>query len=40
MADLVYLLVRGRIVFAGEPTELRGSDMFARYMGGEVAGAH
>jgi branched-chain amino acid transport system ATP-binding protein len=37
LADIVYVLVRGRIVFVGEPDELRGSDVFDRYMG-EAAG--
>jgi branched-chain amino acid transport system ATP-binding protein len=36
IADFVYLLVRGRVVFAGEPSELEGSDLFARYLGAEV----
>jgi branched-chain amino acid transport system ATP-binding protein len=33
LADHVHLLSRGRIVFAGEPVELQGSDIFARYLG-------
>jgi len=33
LADHVHLLARGRIVFAGEPVELQGSDIFARYLG-------
>jgi branched-chain amino acid transport system ATP-binding protein len=37
LADLVYLLVRGRILFAGEPAELEGTDLFAHYLSGEVA---
>ena len=36
LADLVYLLVRGRLVFAGEPAELAGTDIFARYLSAEV----
>jgi branched-chain amino acid transport system ATP-binding protein len=36
LADLVYVLVRGRIVFAGEPAELEGTDLLARYLGAEV----
>jgi branched-chain amino acid transport system ATP-binding protein len=40
MADLAYLLVRGRLVYAGEPAEMSGSDMFAQYMGAEMAGTH
>jgi branched-chain amino acid transport system ATP-binding protein len=37
LADLVYLLVRGRVVWVGEPAEVEGSDLFARYLGAEVA---
>jgi branched-chain amino acid transport system ATP-binding protein len=37
LADLVYLLVRGRIVFAGEPAEIEGTDIFAHYLGAEMA---
>jgi branched-chain amino acid transport system ATP-binding protein len=33
MADYVYLLQKGQIVFAGEPGELDGEDLFARYLG-------
>jgi branched-chain amino acid transport system ATP-binding protein len=33
LADHVHLLSRGRIVYAGEPAELEGSDIFARYLG-------
>lgn len=36
LADLVYVLVRGRIVFAGEPAELKGTDILDRYLGAEV----
>jgi branched-chain amino acid transport system ATP-binding protein len=39
VADLVYLLARGRIVFAGEPAELAGSDIFHQYLGAEAASA-
>lgn len=31
-----YILARGRIVFAGEPAELRESDVFAHYVGESV----
>ena len=31
-ADYVYLLDRGRISFAGEPSELTDEDVFNRYM--------
>ena len=37
MSDYVYVLDRGRIGFAGEPTELEGTDVFAHYLGTEVA---
>ena len=33
IADYVYVLSRGRIVFAGEPAELRSEDVYARYLG-------
>jgi branched-chain amino acid transport system ATP-binding protein len=36
LADHVHLLARGRIVFAGEPVELSGSDIFAGYLGSGV----
>jgi branched-chain amino acid transport system ATP-binding protein len=39
VADLVYLLARSRIVFAGEPAELTGSDIFAKYLATETAAA-
>lgn len=35
-ADYVYLLNRGRVAFAGEPSELSGEDVFARYVGTEL----
>jgi branched-chain amino acid transport system ATP-binding protein len=38
IADIVYVLVRGRIVFAGEPSELEASDVAAQYLGAEAAG--
>jgi branched-chain amino acid transport system ATP-binding protein len=37
LADFVYVLARGRIVFAGEPVELAASDLMARYLGEEIA---
>jgi branched-chain amino acid transport system ATP-binding protein len=37
LADHVYTLARGRITFAGEPAELAGDDVFARYLGSSVA---
>lgn len=33
LADYVYVLHRGRLSFAGEPGELHGEDLFARYLG-------
>ena len=33
LADYVYLLHRGRVAFVGEPGELDGEDLFARYLG-------
>jgi branched-chain amino acid transport system ATP-binding protein len=36
LADHVYLLARGSLVYAGEPAELEGHDLFARYLGAEV----
>jgi branched-chain amino acid transport system ATP-binding protein len=37
LADLVYVLVRGRMVFAGEPDEIADTDIVAHYLGAEVA---
>jgi branched-chain amino acid transport system ATP-binding protein len=37
LADYVYVLTRGRIAYAGEPTELTDEDLFARYLGTDVA---
>ena len=36
IADIVYILVRGRVVFAGEPAELEASDVAAQYLGAEA----
>jgi branched-chain amino acid transport system ATP-binding protein len=36
LADFVYLLAKGRIVYVGEPKELGGSEIFARYLGAEA----
>jgi branched-chain amino acid transport system ATP-binding protein len=33
LADYVYLLHRGEVAFVGEPGELDGEDLFARYLG-------
>jgi branched-chain amino acid transport system ATP-binding protein len=33
LADYVYLLQRGEVAFVGEPGELDGEDLFARYLG-------
>lgn len=35
-ADLVYLLSRGTVTFAGQPTELAEDDVFASYVGGSA----
>jgi branched-chain amino acid transport system ATP-binding protein len=32
LADTLYLLVRSRVAFAGEPGELHGTDLFAQYL--------
>jgi branched-chain amino acid transport system ATP-binding protein len=37
LADFVYVLVRGRIVLAGEPEEIAKSDVFTHYLGGDMA---
>lgn len=37
LADWVYLLNRGQVVFSGASDELRGEDVFERYLGIEVA---
>jgi branched-chain amino acid transport system ATP-binding protein len=36
LADLVYVLVRGRLVFAGQPAELDGTDIFEHYLGSKL----
>ena len=33
LSDYVYLLHRGEVVFAGEPSELDGGDLFEQYLG-------
>lgn len=38
LADLVYVLVRGRITFAGEPSEVSGTDLLERYLAVAPAG--
>jgi branched-chain amino acid transport system ATP-binding protein len=37
MADYLYVLAKGRIVFAGEADEATSSDLFARYLGTSIA---
>jgi branched-chain amino acid transport system ATP-binding protein len=37
LADYVYLMNRGQIAYRGEPSELEDEDVFARYLGTEVA---
>jgi branched-chain amino acid transport system ATP-binding protein len=39
LAEIVYVMARGRIVLAGDPQELRGTDLFAQYLGSEVTAA-
>ena len=38
LADSVYLMNRGQIVFSGSAADLRGEDVFERYLGIEVSG--
>jgi branched-chain amino acid transport system ATP-binding protein len=33
VADYVYVLHKGRIVFVGEPAQCRAVDIFSRYLG-------
>lgn len=33
VADYVYLLSKGRVVFTGEPAELSGEELFEQYVG-------
>jgi branched-chain amino acid transport system ATP-binding protein len=33
IADFVYVMSRGRVVFRGEPSELEGEDVFSQYVG-------
>lgn len=37
LADLVYVMVRGQMVFVGEPGELDSTNLVARYLGEEMA---
>ena len=36
VADYVYLLNRGEVAFAGEPSELEGEDVFTQYVGADI----
>ena len=36
IADYVYMLNRGTVVFSGEPEELKHTDVFMQYLGGET----
>ena len=38
LADSVYLINRGQIVFSGPANEVQGDDLFERYLGIEVTG--
>jgi branched-chain amino acid transport system ATP-binding protein len=40
VADYVYLLNRGEVAFAGEPSELSGDAVFAQYVGADVGASH
>jgi branched-chain amino acid transport system ATP-binding protein len=40
LADYVYMMNRGQIVYRGEPSELEDEDVFARYLGSEVGEGH
>ena len=37
IADYVYILARGSVAFAGDPDELAGEDVFARYLNIDIA---
>jgi len=37
IADYVYILHKGRVVFVGEPAQCRGGTVFERYLGEGVA---
>jgi branched-chain amino acid transport system ATP-binding protein len=37
-ADFVFLINRGEIAFAGEPSELEGADVFTHYVGADISG--
>jgi branched-chain amino acid transport system ATP-binding protein len=37
MADYVYILKKGRLVFAGEPAEVDAQDVFEEYVGAAIA---
>jgi branched-chain amino acid transport system ATP-binding protein len=37
MADYVYIMKKGRVVFAGEPVELDAQDVFREYVGAAIA---
>jgi branched-chain amino acid transport system ATP-binding protein len=39
IADVVYILDRGQIVFSGSPGEVRRSDVFDRYLAVDAEGA-
>ena len=36
LADYVYVLSRGQVIYRAEPSEFEGEDVFARYLGPEV----
>ena len=40
VADYVYILHKGRVVFVGEPSQCTSGEVFARYLGAESVAAH
>jgi branched-chain amino acid transport system ATP-binding protein len=40
LADYVYMMNRGTLVFVGEPSELEDEDVFVRYLGTDVGASH
>jgi branched-chain amino acid transport system ATP-binding protein len=38
MADTAYIMSRGQVVFSGAASDLRGEDVFQRYLGIEIGG--
>jgi branched-chain amino acid transport system ATP-binding protein len=40
VADYVYILHKGRVVFVGEPSQCSSGEVFARYLGADSVAAH